>query len=104
MEMIVVNNGSSIELAKQFVAEISKTEHELKKLKEKSDSLKAALLSAMMDNNVCKFETPEFTAQFIAPTFRETFDTKAFRKENPAMYDKYANVSPVRASVRVKLK
>ena len=103
MEMIVSKNGA-VELTKQAIATIIETEKQLKKLKEKSDTLKAQLLDAMLENNICKFETPEFSAQFIAPTFRETFDSKAFRKDNPDLYDEYTNISPVKASVRVKIK
>lgn len=103
MELIVVKNGSA-ELTKQAITTIVEMERELKKLKEKNEALKKQLLDAMLQNNVCKFETPEFTVQFIAPTFRETFDSKAFRKDNPDLYDEYANISPVKASVRVKLK
>lgn len=103
MEMIQIKNGSA-ELTKQALASILETEREIKRLKEKSEELKKQLLDAMLTNNICRFETPELTVQFIAPTFRETFDSKGFRKHCPELYDEYCKISPVKASVRFTIR
>ena len=44
------------------------------------------------------------TITYIAPTTRETFDSKAFRAKNPKLYDEYVKIGAVASSVRIKLK
>ena len=102
-ELIVYQNGSPILSPKTAVA-IAELERELKSLDEKSKAIKAALLKAMQEHNVCKLSTPEIDVTYIAPTRRERFDAKEFKATCPDLYDEFVTISPVAASVRVKLK
>ena len=102
-EMIVYQNGNVLLNPKTAVA-IADLERELKSLKEKSETIKAALLKAMEDNNVYKLSAPELDVTYIAASKRERFDAKEFREACPDLYDEFVKISPVAASVRVKLK
>lgn len=83
------------------LAELVKAEAELKKAKEK---VLAILQEEMEKKNIKKYEDDTLTITYFEPTTRETFDSKAFKEENPDIYDTYVKISDVKASVRVKLK
>ena len=62
---------------------------------------KSAILREMQVKGVIKIETDEMTISYIAPTDRESFDAKEFRKDCPQLYDEYVRLSPVKASIRI---
>ena len=41
---------------------------------------------------------------FRGMTDRETLDSKAMRKDFPRLYDQYVKMTPVKSSIRVKIK
>lgn len=75
-----------------------------KEIKAKEDALKAAILAEMESKGVLKLETDELNITYVAPTERETLETKTLREELPDIYDAYVKISPVKASIRIKLK
>lgn len=75
-----------------------------KEIKAKEDALKAAILAEMESKGVLKLETDELNITYVAPTERETLETKILREELPDIYDAYVKISPVKASIRIKLK
>lgn len=103
MELIKVENGE-YGLVKDAVNTIVAIENEMKKLKEMQDNYKEELLNAMEQNNIIKLETDELVITYVAPTDRETFDSKAFKAEHQDLYDEYVKMSSVKSSVRLKVK
>ena len=101
-EMIIYQNGQPLIEPKTAVA-IAEMERELKALKEKAETAKKALLQAMEANNVRKLQTPELSITYIAPTTRESFNTKLFRETCPDLYDDFVEIKDVASSIRVKL-
>ena len=83
---------------------LAELERMVKVLKQEQDALKNAVLTAMEANGIVKIDTPEVMINYIAETDRETFDTKTFKEENPDIYDAYCKMSPVKASLRIKVK
>lgn len=83
---------------------LAEFERQVKEIKDKQDALKQRILEEMESNGILKIETDDLVISYIAPTTRESFDSKAFRKKNPDLYDEYITISPVKASVRMKLK
>ena len=75
-----------------------------KDIKAKQDELKQRILEEMEEHGLLKIETDELTITYVAPTSRESFDSKAFRKDNPDLYDEYITISPVKSQVRMKVK
>lgn len=102
-ELITVTGGTVVlsEVASQDIAGFEKT---IKQLKAAEDELKKAILEEMEQKGIIKVETPELTINYIAPHDKETFDSKAFRSDNPTLYDDYVRMSPVKSSVRIKVK
>ena len=98
--IIQENNTLSEEIEKQIVS----IEKRIKKLKEQEEAMKAALLEAMEAKNLIKLETDKMVISYVAPTDRESFDSKKFRSDNPDLYDEYVKISPVKSSIRIKVK
>lgn len=102
-ELISIQNGTAL-LDPDIAARIAEFERQAKHIKEQEESLKKTILEEMEAKGIIKVETEDMTVSYIAPTTRETFDSKAFRKAFPDMYDAYVRLSPVKSSVRIKVK
>jgi hypothetical protein len=74
-----------------------------KNIKAKQDELKQKILDEMESKGILSIKSPELTISYVAPTSRETFDSKSFRKDHPDLYDEYVSISLVKASVRMKV-
>lgn len=74
------------------------------KIKEEVDNLKAAIMSEMEKKNIIKIETDVLTVTYVGATTKETLDSKTIKTELPDIYDTYAKISPVKASLRIKVK
>ena len=85
-------------------SQLAEFERMAEEIKSKQKILKDKILAEMEERGILKIETDELMITYIAPTGRETFDSKTFRKDNPDLYDKYVKISNVSASVRMKLK
>ena len=85
-------------------SKLAEFERMAKEIKAKQDELKQRILAEMEEHGILKIETDELTINYVAETSRETFDSKAFRKDNPDLYDEYVKISTVSASVRMKVK
>lgn len=103
MELIKVENEIGI-LDTEVSKKVAEFEKALKEIKEKEEKLKQNILSEMESKNILKLETDDLTITYIAPAERETFDSKKFREENSDLYDEYVKFSPVKSSIRVKVK
>lgn len=105
MGLIKFVNGNSI-LDIETSNKIAEFERQIKVIKEKEETLKEAIKAEMEAKGILKIEdeTNGMTITYVASTQRETFDTKAFKKDNPEMYDDYVKFSPVSSSIRIKVK
>ena len=79
-------------------------ERQAKAIEEKQKELKKRILEEMEKHGIIKIETDDVTITYVAPTTRETFDSKAFRAKNPDLYDEYIKIGAVASSVRIKVK
>ena len=103
MELIRIDGESAI-LSKEVALQIADFERIAKDIEERQKALKKAILAEMEAKGIIKIETEELLINYIAPTDRESFDSKRFRSDHPQLYDDYVSMSPVKASVRVKVK
>ena len=103
MNLIKVENGTAL-LDPDVSLRIASFERQAKAIKEMEDELKAAILEEMEANGILKVETVDLSITYIAPTDRETFDSKRLRADNPDLYDEYAKFSHVRSSIRIRVK
>ena len=102
-DLITIKDGNAL-LDVETSAKIAEFERKMKEIKEAEDALKQGILKEMEQKGILKVETEEMTISYIAPTDRETFDSKRFKFDHPDMFDEYVKLSPVKASVRIKIK
>lgn len=103
MELIKYENDIAI-LDIETSAKIAEFERQAKAIKEQEDKLKKAILEEMESKNIIKLETDDLMINYIASTDRETFDSKAFRQDHEDLYDDYVKMTPVKSSIRIKVK
>ena len=102
-DLITIKDGTAL-LDVETSAKIAEFERKMKEIKDAEDALKQGILKEMEQKGILKVETEEMTISYIAPTDRETFDSKRFKFDHPDMFDEYVKLSPVKASVRIKVK
>ena len=101
-DLIKIENGISI-LDIETSNKIAEFERQIKLIEEQEKALKEAIRAEMEAKGILKIETNGMTISYIAPSYREAFDSKKFKAENPDMYDEYVKLSPVKPSIRIKL-
>ena len=104
MELIKVENGISI-LSAETSDMIANFERQIKALKEQEDALKEAIKKEMEEKGIIKLEDDfnGLSITYVAPTYRETFDSKKLKADNPDLYDEYVKISNVKSSIRIKV-
>lgn len=105
LSKVQVGDDEEYKLVNPEIAQkIIEFEKMAKEIKEKEDDIKKAILEEMEDKGIVKVENDEFIISYIAPTDRETFDTKSFRAAHEDLYDEFVKMTPVKSSIRIKLK
>lgn len=100
--LITLSNGVAL-LDPATADRIEDFERTIKEIKEKEDELKQKILEEMEEKNILTLKTETMTISYVAPTDRETLDSKRLKAEQPDLYDEYVKMSPVKANVRIKL-
>ena len=103
MELIKIENEVAI-LDPLVSEKIANFERQIKVIKEQEDNLKQAILEEMETNQIIKLDTPDILISYVASSDRETFDSKTFKADHQDLYDEYVKMTPVKASIRIKLK
>lgn len=103
MDELIVYEGNTALLNHDVAVKLAEFERMAKEVKAKQDELKQKILEEMESKGIVSIKSPELTISYVAPTTRETFDSKTFRKDHPDLYDQYVNISMVKASVRMKV-
>ena len=103
--LIVVENGISLINEKEAneIMNLKILKEQIdKKLKDKTEQI----LEEMENKGILKVsnEIVGLEVTYIAPSDRESFDSKKLREDNPDLYDEYVKMSPVKSSIRIKLK
>ena len=102
-DLIRTENGINI-LDTVTAKKLVEFERKLKALKELEDEIKNALLVEMRDKNIKQIEDGALTISYVFPTDREDFDKKAFKEDHKDLYDEYVKFTPVKDSIRIKVK
>ena len=76
----------------------------LDEAKKRSEELKAALKTAMEMANITSWDAGRFKATISKPSTRKTFDSKAFQKDHPDLYEQYVKESAPSTSFKVTLR
>ena len=101
-EIFKTENGTVIML-QDFSEEVARVKNQLKALKDLDQKYNDMIREAMEQYGVVKIETENLNVTYVQPTEKETFDSKAFKEDFPELYDEYVKMTPVKASLRVKV-
>ena len=80
-ELIVVQNDVAL-LNIDASKTILEIENQIKYLKEKEELIKQVVLEEMERKNILKLEDNSLIINYIAPSNRETFDSRKFKQEH----------------------
>lgn len=86
------------------IKKIADLELAKKNIENDESALREQLLQAMEKYGVKKFETDAVTFTYVAPTTRNTIDSKALKAEQPDIAAMYTKTSNVKASVKITVK
>lgn len=75
-----------------------------KQLEEQEESLKDFLIQKFEETGLPFIDNDYFKITYIAPTTRESFDTKKLKEELPDIAKQFLKKTPVKAQVRITLK
>lgn len=104
MNNIVERKDSDVALSEEVCEKIVSLEKQAKEIKKQQDSMKAEILDAMQKYGVLKLDNEFLKIAFIPEHDAEKFDSKAFKSENPDIYDSYVKLSKVKSSIRITVK
>lgn len=76
----------------------------IKELSDEYEAIKFEVLSKMSENGDKSFDTGDVLITLVAPTLRESFDSKKFKAEHADMYDKYTKLSSTKESLKLTLR
>lgn len=102
-EIIKVENNTAV-ISSEFSKQVAYIKEQLKELKKIDDEYTAMIQKAMEQYKIVKIENADLVINYIQGTDRETFDSKAFKQDNPDIYDEYVKITPVKPTVRIKVK
>ena len=104
MNNIIERKDSDVALSEEVCEKIVSLEKQAKEIKKQQDSMKAEILDAMQKYGVLKLDNEFLKIAFIPEHDAERFDSKAFKSENPDIYDSYVKLSKVKPSIRITVK
>ena len=100
----IVKKEDNYQLADIITSELKMIDEEKRELKRKEDAIREALIKEMEDKGIIKISDENISITYKAPTERETFRTKDFKKDLPDLYDTYVEFTPVKSSLLIKIK
>lgn len=104
MANIIERAGTDIIVPEEVCEKIISLEKQAKEIKKQQDSMKAEILDAMQKYGVLKLDNEFLKIAFVPEHDAERFDSKAFKNENPDIYDSYVKLSKVKPSIRITVK
>ena len=104
MANIIERTGTDIIVPEEVCERIISLEKQAKEIKKQQDSMKAEILDAMQKYDVLKLDNEFLKILFIPEHDAERFDSKAFKEDNPDIYDSYVKMSTVKPSIRITVK
>lgn len=87
----------------QALAKFGNVLKQIAELEKSIEPIREQIKAEMEKRKILNIKAGNVSVTYIAPTKRETFDTKRFKAENVDLYKQYTKVSEVKSSIRIKL-
>lgn len=99
------NNELEIsKLEEEMTMAITKLKNTQSALKEANEEIRTQIMKSMENNEIKKYENDFISITYVAPTTKNTVDTKKLKEEYTDIYNKCLKTSDVKASLRIKVK
>ncbi len=76
----------------------------INELTEAYNTIKADILAKMVENNDKSFDTGNILITLVAPSSRETFDSKKFKSDHADLYGQYIKTTQTKESLKLTLR
>ena len=104
MDNIIERTGSDVTFNPEICERIVMLKQKADELKKQQDELNKSILKAMQEKNMLSIDNEVLKITLIPEHTAERFDSKAFKSENPDIYDSYVKLSKVKPSIRITVK
>lgn len=95
----------AITLLAQLEDKIITLKEQIKTYEDEQKTLKDKVLSLMESNNIKKWDVSDtLSLTYVAPSVRETLDSKRLKEEQPTIYQEFIKRSQTKASLRINIK
>lgn len=98
------NNNELMTIEAKISLIIKELKEKEEELKNKNEQIKEVLKNKMEENGLKTYENAYVKLTYIAPTKRNTIDSKKLKEELPDVYMNYCKVSDVKSSIRMTIK
>ena len=96
--------SQNAELATNLIQQIALLEQESKRIEDVKSALKKEITAAMKERNIKKFENEDIRLTYVAPTVRQSVDSKKLKEKYNDIYEECLSEKPVGEGVRVTVK
>ena len=103
MNNLIILTKAGALLTDETASKIAEFERQKKKIDALENELRAEIMMEMESRGIIKAVSKEVSITYVPAGDRESFDSKAFRKDHPDLYDDYVRISPVKPSIRIKV-
>lgn len=106
-ELLKIYSNNELQIAeveKQISLAVADLQNKQKELASKNEQLKEQIKEAMENEEIKKFENDYISITYVAPTTRNTVDSKKLKEEFEEVYNQCLKTSNVKSSVRIKVK
>ena len=76
---------------------------QIAELEKSIEPIREQIKNEMEKRSILSLKAGNVSVAYVAPTKRETFDTKRFKADNIELYKQYTKISEVKSSIRIKL-
>lgn len=103
MELVRVD-GQQSDIQKQIMQATAKLQKDLETYRAMDIAVRDAIRLAMEATGTKKFENDFVSFTYVSPSERVSIDTTRLRTHHPDLAEEFKKVTPVKASVRIKVK
>lgn len=104
MTAIVKRESNDLILAPELESKLIELTEAKKKIEEAEKELKEQIKAEMEKAKITQLKTDRVTISWKDEYDRESFDSKAFREDDPETYNAYVKFTTVPASISVRVK
>lgn len=87
----------------QTLAHFGNVLKQIAELEKSIEPIREQIKAEMEKRKILALKADNVSVTYVAPTKRETFDTKRFKAENVDLYKQYTKTSEVKSSIRIKV-